>query len=146
MSLRICFFAWEVTWAKILTLDQLKKGEWRIPNRCYLCKIEDETSDHILIHCLKARLLWQLIFALFGIQWVLNCSVREVLLSWHGSFIRGKRLGRFLCCVCFRLYGENGIGGLLTTLKAQIKQLKILSCIYFGIKLDRILRVVLYCC
>ena len=59
---------------------------------------------------------------------------------------RGKRLGRFLCCVCFRLYGENGIGGLLTTLKARIKQLKILSCIYFGIKLDRILRVVLYCC
>ena len=91
MSLRICLFAWEVTWAKILTLDQLKKGEWRIPNRCYLCKIEDETSDHILIHCLKARLLWQLIFALFGIQWVLNCSVREVPLSWHGSFIGKKR-------------------------------------------------------
>ena len=91
MSLRICFFAWEVTWAKILTLDQLKKGEWRIPNRCYLFKIEDGTSDHILIHCLKARLLWQLIFALFGIQWVLNCSVREVLLSWHGSFIGKKR-------------------------------------------------------
>ena len=40
---------------------------------------------------LKARLLWQLIFALFSIQWVLSCLVREVLLSWHGSFV-GKNM------------------------------------------------------
>ena len=93
MPLRISFFAWEATWAKILILDQLKKRGWRIPNRCYLCKEEEETSDHILIHCSKARLLWQLIFALFGIQWVLSCSIREVLLSWHGSFVgkKGKK-------------------------------------------------------
>ena len=40
---RISLFAWEATWAKILTLDQLKKRGWRIPNSCYLCK-EEETS------------------------------------------------------------------------------------------------------
>ena len=74
-----------------MTLDQLKKRGWRIPNRCYLCKEEEETCDHILIHCLKARLLWNLIFALFGIQWVLSCSIREVLLNWHGSFVGKKR-------------------------------------------------------
>ena len=91
VPLRISFFAWEAPWAKILTLDQLKKGGWRIPNRCYLCKEEEETSDHILIHRSKAHLLWQLIFALFGIQWVLSCSVREVLLSWHRSFVGKKR-------------------------------------------------------
>ena len=90
---RISLFAWEATWVKILTLDQLKKRGWRIPNRCYLCKEEKETCDHILIHCLKARLLWNLIFALFGIQWVLSCSIREVLLSWHRSFVgkNGKK-------------------------------------------------------
>ena len=53
----LAFFAWEATWTKILTLDQLKKRGWRIPNRCYLCKEAEETSDHILIHYLKARLL-----------------------------------------------------------------------------------------
>ena len=58
VSSRISFFTWEATWAKIFTLDQLKKRGWRIPNRCYLCKEEEETSDHILIHCLKAHLLW----------------------------------------------------------------------------------------
>ena len=59
---------------------------------------------------------------------------------------RGRMLGKLLCCVCFRLYGGREIRGLLTTLKARIKQLKILFCIYFGIGLDCALRVDLYHC
>nr|CAN61601.1 hypothetical protein VITISV_013027 [Vitis vinifera] len=62
------FFAWEATWGKILTLDQLKKRGWKLPKRCYMCKEEEETSDHILLHCPKALILWQLVFALFGVQ------------------------------------------------------------------------------
>ena len=89
VALRISFFAWEAPCAKILTLDQLKMRGWKIPNKCYLYK-EEETSDYILIHCSKARLLWQLIFAFFGIQWVMHSLVREVLLIWYKSFV-GKR-------------------------------------------------------
>ena len=111
VPLRISFFAWEATWAKILTLDQLKRRVWRIPNRCYLYKEEEETSDHIFIHCSKACLLWQLIFAHFGIQWVLSCSVREVLLSWHESFV-GKKMKKtwkaaLLCMFLGFMAGEK---------------------------------------
>ena len=35
---RVNFFTWEATWAKILTLDQLKKRGWKMRNRCYMCK------------------------------------------------------------------------------------------------------------
>ena len=59
---------------------------------------------------------------------------------------RGRRLGKLPHCVCFGLYDEREIGGLLTTLKPRIKQLKILFCIYFGIELDCILRAELYHC
>ena len=59
---------------------------------------------------------------------------------------RGRWLGRLLHCVCFGLYDERGIEELLTNLKAWIKQLEILSCIYFGIELDCILREALYHC
>ena len=45
-------------------------------NRCYMCKAKEETNDHILLHCLKARMLWQLIFALFDMQWVIHSFVR----------------------------------------------------------------------
>ena len=36
---------------------------------------------------------------------------------------RGRRLGRLLYCECFGFYGEGEIGGLLTIMKARIKQL-----------------------
>ncbi|RVW76218.1 mRNA cap guanine-N7 methyltransferase 2 [Vitis vinifera] len=42
------FFAWEATWGKILTLDQLKKRGWKLPKRCYMCKEEEETIGDAL--------------------------------------------------------------------------------------------------
>ena len=91
VPLRISFFAWEATWVKILTLDQLKKRGWKMPNGCYMCKEEEETRVHILLHCPKARILWQLLFALFSVQWVMHSSVRGLILSWGGFPIGRKR-------------------------------------------------------
>ena len=62
-----------------------------MPNIYYLCQVEEETGDHILLHYPKTRMLWQLIFALFDVQWVMHSSVRGVLLSWGGSLVGRKR-------------------------------------------------------
>ena len=61
------FFAWEVSWGKVLTLDQLKRKVWSITNRCFLCCVEEESIDHILIYYIKVRVLWELLFTLFGV-------------------------------------------------------------------------------
>ena len=60
-------------------------------NRCFLCHEEEESVDHILIHCDKTRVVWHLLFSLFGVSWVLPSSVTELLSSWHGSFVDRKR-------------------------------------------------------
>ena len=60
-------------------------------NRCFLCKGEEESCDHILLHCSKASLLWQLVFSLLGVVWVVHSSVKEMLLGWHGHFVGKKR-------------------------------------------------------
>ena len=88
---RASFFVWEADWARILTQDQLRRRGWRLPNRCYMCKVAEETGYHILLHCPKASLLWQLVFALFQVQWVMHSSVRGVLLSWNSCLVDKKR-------------------------------------------------------
>ena len=55
---KVNFFAWEATMGKVLTIDQLQKRGWSLVNRCFLCKEEEESIDHTLLHCLKVRILW----------------------------------------------------------------------------------------
>ena len=88
---KISFFAWEATWGKALTLDLIQKRGWALANKCFMCLEKEETIDHLLLHCTKTRVLWDLLFNLFGLSWMLPSSVRETLLSWHGSFVGKKR-------------------------------------------------------
>ena len=62
-----------------------------MPNSSYLCKEKKETSDHLILFCKKATMLWSLIFSLFGVQWVLHSSIKRNLLSWNGAFVGKKR-------------------------------------------------------
>ena len=74
-----------------MTLDRLQKRGWQLPNRCFLCACEEENVNHILIHCTVVRVLWDLVLGLFGVQWAFPETVKEVLFSWRGSFVRKKR-------------------------------------------------------
>ena len=75
------FFAWEVVWGKVLTLDLLKGRGWLVTNKCFPCHEEEKSVDHILIHYDKIYVVWNLLFSLFGLSWVLPFSVRELLRS-----------------------------------------------------------------
>ena len=109
------FFAWEASWGKVLTLDQLKKRGWILANRCFLCCEEEETIDHILIHCTRARVLWELLFALFGVTWVFLFRLEipfldGVALTWARSV---ERCGRQPLCLFFGRFGRKETGLLL---------------------------------
>ncbi|RVW15499.1 putative inactive ATP-dependent zinc metalloprotease FTSHI 1, chloroplastic [Vitis vinifera] len=69
---KVAFFTWEASWGKILTLDQLQRRGYSLANRCFLCLAEAETVDHLLLHCVMTRALWNLLFSLFGVERVLS--------------------------------------------------------------------------
>ena len=41
-------------------LNQLEHHGRALANRCFLCEEEEETIEYLLIHCGKARMLWDL--------------------------------------------------------------------------------------
>ena len=60
-------------------------------NRCNLCKENEESANHILIHCGKTRELWPLLLSSFGVVWVFPASVRNLLLEWKVKGLGKKR-------------------------------------------------------
>ena len=110
MQPKVSFFAWEATWVKVLTLDQVQKRGWALANRCYLCQAHEEFIDHLLLHCEKTREVWKLFFTLFGVHWVFPSSVRETLLGWKGAFVGKKRRAVWngALYACFSLFGRQG--------------------------------------
>ena len=59
-------------------------------NKCFLCLSKVETVDHLLLHCVKTRVLWNLLFSLFGVAWTLVYN--EGNSSWVAWSVCGESL------------------------------------------------------
>ena len=88
---RMGFFAWEASWGKMLTLDQLKHHGRTLTNRCFFCEEDEEDINHLLLYCKKARMLWDLLLSIVGTCWVSPDSVIQMLISWQGAPVGKKR-------------------------------------------------------
>ena len=99
-------------------------------------KAEEESTNHLLFHYPKAAMIWQLNFALFGVQWVMPNSIKETILSWHDSLLGRKEKGVECCLyVYFGPYGRREIEEALKTSNWWIKLFYSLFCTCFWIGL-----------
>ena len=80
------FFTWTTALERILTVDNLRKRRVIIIDWCCMCKAHGESVNHLLLHCIVAHELWSLIFALFGIAWVMPRGVVDLLSCWSDRF------------------------------------------------------------
>ena len=85
---RVAFFVWTTVHGQILTLDNLMLRGCILVNRCCMCHRNEETVDHLLLHCPVAHSLWVYMFQIFGTQWVMLGSVESLVYCW--SFWLGK--------------------------------------------------------
>ena len=51
-----------------------------------MCKEDGESMDHLLLHCVFAKELQDMVFALFGIYWVMPKRVIDLFAYWQGHF------------------------------------------------------------
>jgi hypothetical protein len=114
---RAAFFAWSAALGKILTADNLRKRKIIIVDRCYLCKRDGKTVDHLLLlHCDVASTLWNHVFSRFG---CLGLCLRELLIY---LLVGGRRVGqgvlqfgRWCLFAFFGVFGRREILGVLKT-------------------------------
>ena len=79
---KVAFFVWSASLGKILTLDNLRRRQIIMVNRCCLCKLDGESVDHLLLHCVVARSLWNTILSRFGLSRVMPNKVVDLMACW----------------------------------------------------------------
>ena len=51
-----------------------------------MCKSNSESVDHLFLHCPVALELWDMVFGLFGVYWVMPMFVIGLFACWQGRF------------------------------------------------------------
>ncbi|KAF3617935.1 hypothetical protein FXO38_33691 [Capsicum annuum] len=66
----------------VLTQENLMKRGITICPRCFLCGENEETVNHLFLHCKITGLLWRVFLNLRGVSWCMPGKITEALLSW----------------------------------------------------------------
>ena len=75
---RVAFFVWTAVHGQILTLNNIMLRGRILVNRCCMCHRNEETVDHLLLHCPVAHTLWVYMFKIFGY----NRSCQALWKAW----------------------------------------------------------------
>ncbi|GFS36239.1 hypothetical protein Acr_00g0044890 [Actinidia rufa] len=109
---KVCFFGWAAARGAILTMDNLRRRKIVVIEWCYMCKRNAESTDHLLIHCDVASELWRCVYAIFGVQWVMPATIKELFACWsQGRSRGGRRLAWRVVplCLCWRIWRERNL-------------------------------------
>lgn len=79
---RITFFAWEASRECIPTIDKLMRRGKILVNCCFLCKLDAESCNHVLLWCPMVYSIQSMLYGLLGINWVIAGPVRDELWAW----------------------------------------------------------------
>lgn len=86
------FFPWKVSRECILTIDMLMKRDRITVNRCFLCKLDAESCNHITLWWLTVYSILSMVYDLWEINWVMAGSVRDELWAWAGLYKKRTHL------------------------------------------------------
>lgn len=96
----ITFFTRKAAKQWILTIDNLMKRGITLSNRCFLCKENAESCNHLLLHCPFTQKLLTIVHGLLGIKWIIASSIKDELKA--REFLRkGNKKCRLIPLIIF---------------------------------------------
>ena len=113
---RVGFFSWIAAMGKILTADNLRRRGLVLVSWCCMCKAYGESVDHLILHCSFAKELWDMIFTLFRIHWVMPRRVVDMFACWQGSLGLHQNIVIWKAipyCVMWCIWRERNVRNLL---------------------------------
>jgi hypothetical protein len=75
--LRVAFFPWSAALGKILAIDNLRKHVI-VVDRCCMCKRNEESVDHLLLHFDVTGALWNVFFSRLGLSSVMPRRILDL--------------------------------------------------------------------
>lgn len=94
---KVAFFMWVLFHGKPPTQDLLQARGITFVNRCSLCLQEDESCDHLFLHCEYSFRVWGRCLQRFNRHWVHHSSIHSLIWEWSqangpGLSQRGREL------------------------------------------------------
>ena len=110
LILKINIFWWTTIHGKIITIDNLMKRGFQIPNRCYMCKREEESINHLFLHCSFSSKVWGRILQKLKVNWVFNEDMGH-LVTCQGPFTHRLliNLWKIIPPMFFGVFGRSEI-------------------------------------
>lgn len=82
---QINIFLWILLQNNILTIDNLRKRGFCFPNFFYLCLNNEESTNHIFLHCPYTTSIWGMFFQMWGLNWAFQDEMQDYFESCHYS-------------------------------------------------------------
>lgn len=76
-------FSWVAHMHKVLTLNKLQR---QLANGWILCLRDVKDVNHLFIYCSFTSKGWHVVFQLFGVNWVMPGTVKNLLDQWRYVF------------------------------------------------------------
>ena len=63
-------------------MKNIMKQQINMVNRCCMCKRNEESMDHLLLHCEVTCATWNVFFSRFELSWVMPRRVVDLYACW----------------------------------------------------------------
>ena len=101
---------WLLAKEAVLTQENIKKRKFQLCSRCYLCKEQAETINHLFLHCKWTDQLWRIFSSLRKITWVKPRNIAQLLNCWiniGNTTIKEERWRIVPTCIWWTVWKER---------------------------------------
>lgn len=95
------FTLWIALHHRLSTVERLTRIGIQVPAECVLCRIADETHDHLYMECNVIRRLWRRLLIWMGMQ--KNVGDWKTELEWVTKQVKGRSTNSFIISNVFAM-------------------------------------------